>query len=76
MKLKPLFPLLMLVRVRVSGCRAGEAQTPGDTGEIPYGGILHFLPSGITRGGDESVDYRQRKGGLHLQNMRQCSGKA
>ncbi len=34
MKLKAIFPLLMMLMV--SGCRAGEAQTPEDTGEMPY----------------------------------------
>lgn len=44
MKLKALFPLLMLVMA--SGCRAGEAQTPEDTGEMPYGevGFAFFTP--------------------------------
>lgn len=37
MRLKALFPLLMLVMV--SGCRAGEALTPEDTGEMPWGEI-------------------------------------
>nr|WP_314688705.1 DUF2931 family protein [uncultured Pantoea sp.] len=39
MKLKTLFPLLMLVIVMVSGCRTGEAQTPEDTGKMPYGEV-------------------------------------
>ncbi|WP_158781656.1 DUF2931 family protein [Pantoea sp. BAV 3049] len=44
MRLKSLFPLVMLVMV--SGCRAGEAQTPEDTGEMPYGevGFAFFTP--------------------------------
>ncbi|AYP25336.1 DUF2931 family protein (plasmid) [Pantoea agglomerans] len=37
MKLKTFFPLLIMVMV--SGCRAGEAQTPEDTGEMPYGEV-------------------------------------
>ena len=37
MKLKTLFPLLMLVMV--SGCQTGEAQTPEDTGKMPYGEV-------------------------------------
>lgn len=47
MKLKALFPLLMLVMV--SGCRAGEAQTPEDTGEMPYGevGFAFFTPRAL-----------------------------
>lgn len=47
MRLKALFPLLMLVMV--SGCRAGEAQTPEDTGEMPYGevGFAFFTPSAL-----------------------------
>ncbi|SCC68063.1 DUF2931 family protein [Kosakonia oryziphila] len=47
MKLKAFFPLLMLVMV--SGCRAGEAQTPEDTGEMPYGkvGFAFFTPQAL-----------------------------
>ncbi|WP_067707168.1 DUF2931 family protein [Erwinia sp. ErVv1] len=47
MKLKALFPLLMLVMI--SGCRAGEAQTPEDTGEMPYGevGFAFFTPQAL-----------------------------
>ncbi len=47
MELKALFPLLMLVMV--SGCRAGEAQTPEDTGEMPYGkvGFAFFTPQAL-----------------------------
>lgn len=47
MKLKALFPLLMLVMV--SGCRTGEAQTPEDTGKMPYGevGFAFFTPRAL-----------------------------
>ncbi len=47
MKLKAIFTLLMLVMV--SGCRAGEAQTPEDTGEMPYGkvGFAFFTPQAL-----------------------------
>ncbi|KGT90058.1 hypothetical protein NG99_18785 [Erwinia typographi] len=47
MKLKALFPLLMLVMI--SACRAGEAQTPEDTGEMPYGEIdfAFFTPRAL-----------------------------
>ncbi|MDQ0019831.1 DUF2931 family protein [[Curtobacterium] plantarum] len=47
MRLKTLFPLLMLVMV--SGCRAGEAQTPEDTGEMPYGEVdfAFFTPRAL-----------------------------
>ncbi|KPA04656.1 hypothetical protein PAP10c_p3290 (plasmid) [Pantoea agglomerans] len=47
MRLKTLFPLLMLVMV--SGCRAGEAQAPEDTGEMPYGEVdfAFFTPRAL-----------------------------
>ncbi|EZI33045.1 hypothetical protein BW31_02499 [Pantoea agglomerans] len=47
MRLNAVFPLLMLVMV--SGCRAGEAQTPEDTGEMPYGevGFAFFTPKAL-----------------------------
>jgi hypothetical protein len=47
MKLKALFTLLMLVML--SGCLAGEAQTPEDTGEMPYGevGFAFFTPRAL-----------------------------
>ncbi|WP_455916524.1 DUF2931 family protein [Pantoea agglomerans] len=47
MRLKRLFPLLMLVMV--SGCRSGEAQTPEETGEMPYGkvGFAFFTPRAL-----------------------------
>ncbi|UYK97465.1 DUF2931 family protein [Pantoea stewartii] len=47
MKLKALFALLMLVMI--GGCRAGEAQTPEDTGEMPYGevGFAFFTPRAL-----------------------------
>ena len=47
MRLNAVFPLLMLVMV--SGCRAGEAQTPEDTGEMPYGevGFAFFTPRAL-----------------------------
>lgn len=49
MKMKALFPLLMLMLVMVSGCRAGEAQTPADTGEMPWGevGFAFFTPRAL-----------------------------
>lgn len=47
MKMKALIPLLMLVMV--SGCRTGEAQTPEDTGEMPYGEVdfAFFTPRAL-----------------------------
>ncbi|MGJ8713346.1 DUF2931 family protein, partial [Pantoea agglomerans] len=35
--------------VMVSGCRAGEAQTPEDTGEMPYGEVdfAFFTPRAL-----------------------------
>ncbi|WP_337008565.1 DUF2931 family protein [Pantoea sp. AS142] len=41
------FPLLM--RVMVSGCRAGDAQTPEETGEMPYRevGFAFFTPRAL-----------------------------
>ena len=47
MRLNAVFPLLMLVMV--SGCRAGEAQAPEDTGEMPYGEVdfAFFTPRAL-----------------------------
>lgn len=47
MRLRTFFPLVMLVLV--SGCHAGEAQTPEDTGEMPYGevGFAFFTPRAL-----------------------------
>jgi len=47
MRLRTFFPLLMLVMV--SGCHAGEAQTPEETGEMPYGEVdfAFFTPRAL-----------------------------
>jgi hypothetical protein len=53
MKLKALFPLVMLIMV--SSCKASELQAPEETGEMPYGkwGFAfftpHALPAVVTR---------------------------
>ncbi len=72
MRLKTLFPLLMLVMV--SGCRAGEAQAPEDTGEMPYGEVdfAFFTPLAVPVIVAKAY-YRKRESCIHLQNAGQHS---
>jgi len=42
-------PALLLLLITLSGCRAGEPQTPEQTGTMPYGeaGFAFFTPKGL-----------------------------
>ncbi|WP_029685959.1 DUF2931 family protein [Tatumella saanichensis] len=42
-------PILLLLLITLSGCRAGEPQTPEQTGTMPYGeaGFAFFTPKGL-----------------------------
>ena len=42
-------PALLMLLTTLSGCRAGEPQTPEQTGTMPYGnaGFAFFTPKGL-----------------------------